>query len=287
MLEVVAGGLVSGLQLRRRLLSILDAVYGVQRHRDKRAFIPVRGELCNELLACAVLLSQVDVDLRAPAAPILLTTDASSTAEASASAFLPAPFSLELTRHGLQRGLWARLLSPAQAYLREHGELEEGQGMPEESYSSHPLWEELCSALQFAQLGSTVQVKVRRHINIGEVRAAVRGEDEVGLRFPGHRYVHLQDSQVSLATFVKGRSSSPSLNRELRRSVPSYLANRIRPAYGYIQSKLNPSDDPTRSALLRKPVKEPEPWLQKGIRGDFAELDSFLESLGLHPCQLE
>ena len=94
MLEVVAGGLVSGLQLRRRLLSILDAVYGVQRHRDKRAFIPVRGELCNELLACAVLLSQVDVDLRAPAAPILLTTDASSTAEASASAFLPAPFSL-------------------------------------------------------------------------------------------------------------------------------------------------------------------------------------------------
>ena len=50
----------------------------------------MKGDLCNELLASAALLCQVDVDLRAlPAAPILLTTDASSTAEASASTFVP------------------------------------------------------------------------------------------------------------------------------------------------------------------------------------------------------
>ena len=39
-----------------------------------RAVLPVKGDLCSELLASAALLCQVDVDLRAPAAPILLTT---------------------------------------------------------------------------------------------------------------------------------------------------------------------------------------------------------------------
>ena len=51
------------------------------------------------------------VDLRAPAAPILLSTDASSSADSSAASFLPPELSLELTRHGLQRGLWAKLPS--------------------------------------------------------------------------------------------------------------------------------------------------------------------------------
>ena len=286
MLEVLAGGLVSGLQLRRRLLCVLDAVYQAQRHRDRRAFVQVRGDLCNELLVGAALLSQADVDLRAVGAPILLTTDASSSAEASAATHVPSRLSLELSRHGLQRGLWAKLLSPAQAYLRERGELEEGEGMPDECYVSHPVWEELCTALQFHQLGQTKQVKARRHINIGEVRAAIKGEEYVARKFPGQRYVHLQDSQVSLACFVKGRSSSPSLNRELRRSLGCYLASRARPSFGYIQSKLNPSDDPTRSAPLRSPSKVSASWLLKAWEGDFDELDVFLHGLGLHPRQL-
>ena len=286
MLEVVAGGLISGLQLRRRLLSLLDSIYRVQQHRDRRSFIPVKGDLCSELLACAALLSQVDVDLRAPAAPLVLTTDASSSAEAGASASLPPALSLELTQHGLQRGLWGKLLSPMQAYLRERGELEEGEGMPDGCYSSHPLWEELCQSLPFSQFGRVVQVKARRHINIGEVRAAIRGEERVLRLFPGHRYVHLQDSQVALASFVKGRSSSASLNRELRRSLPSYLASRIRPAFGYIQSKLNPSDDPTRCATVRAPSKACASWLLRAWQGDFSGLDRFLHDLELDPRQL-
>ena len=151
---------------------------------------------------------------------------------------------------------------------------------------SHPIWEELCSALQFCQVGKTKQVRARRHINIGEVRAAIKGEEYVARRFPGQRYVHLQDSQVSLACFVKGRSSSPSLNRELRRSLGCYLASRARPSFGYFQSKLNPSDDPTRSAPLRSPSKPAASWLLKAWQGDFGELDDFLQSLGLRPRQL-
>ena len=286
MLEVITGSLVSGLQLRRRLLSLLDEVYAVQQHRPRNAFIRVRGNLCNELLTAAALLCQVDVDIRAPGAPLVLTTDASSTAEAGAVAEIPSDLSIELSRHGLQRGLWSRLLSPAQAFLQERGELEECQALPGEAYTSHPLWEEVCCALQFRQFGKIVQVGRRRHINVGEVRAAIRGEEGVGRRYPGSRYIHLQDSQVSLATFVKGRSSSRAINFELRRSLPCYLANRVRPSFGFIRSKLNPSDDPTRSCELRRPSREPSDWFASSLEGNFGPLDVFLYEQELHPEQL-
>ena len=160
--------------------------------------------------------------------------------------------------------------------MQERGDLEEGQALPGEAYTSHPLWEEVCCSLQFRQFGKIVKVSRRRHINVGEVRAAIRGEEGVGKRYPGSRYVHLQDSQVSLATFVKGRSASRAINYELRRSLPCYLANRVRPSFGFFRSKLNPSDDPTRSCELRKPSREPSDWFAAALIGDFAPLDEFL-----------
>ncbi|CAE7232533.1 unnamed protein product [Symbiodinium sp. CCMP2592] len=109
-----------------RLLSILDAVYAVQCHR-------------------------VDVDLRALGSPFLITSDASSTAEAAAGVRIPEHLSVELCCHGLQRA------SGPDFSLRckptgERGELPEDQGMPDEVYTSHPLWEEVCSTLQFFQV---------------------------------------------------------------------------------------------------------------------------------------
>ena len=170
----------------------------MQQHRPRRSFVRVQGDLCNELLAATALLCQVDVDIRAPGAPFILTTDASSTAEAGAVTTIPSDLSVELSRHGLQRGLWSRLLSPAQAFLQERGDLEEEQALPGECYSSHPVWEEVCCALPFRQFGKIVKVGKRRPLNVGEVRAAIRGEEGVRRRHPGSRYVHLQDSQVSL-----------------------------------------------------------------------------------------
>ena len=155
-------------------------------------------------------------------------------------------------RRAQSRGLWSRLLSPAQAFLEERGDLEEEQALPGECYSSHPLWEEVCCVLPFQQFGKIIKVGKRRHINVGEVRAAIRGEEGVGRRRPRCRYVHLQDSQV---------------NFELRRSIPGYLSSRVRPSFGFIRSKLNPSDDPTRSCEMRKPSRDPPPGSPPLFRG--------------------
>ena len=93
----------------------------MQLHRSRKSFVPVTGALADELLACAVLLCQSDVDLRAEGAPLLLCTDASSTREASAVARISEACSVELTRHGLQRGLWCKLLSPLQLIYGREG----------------------------------------------------------------------------------------------------------------------------------------------------------------------
>ncbi|CAE7241985.1 unnamed protein product, partial [Symbiodinium sp. CCMP2456] len=254
MLEVITGSLVSSLQLRRRLLSLLDEVYAAQQHRPRNAFLRVRGDLCNELLAATVLLCQVDVDIRAPGAALVLTTDASSTAEAGAVAEIPAELSVELSRHSLQRGLWSRLLSPAQAFLQERGDLEEGQALPGDSYTSHPLWEEVCCSLQFRQFGKIVKVAKRRHINVGEVRAAIRGEEGIGRRYPGSRYVHLQDSQVSLATFVKGRSSSRAINFELRTEKLSASQRAEALSLGFVLPPAGGSEELTKVCDCPAPI---------------------------------
>ena len=97
------------------------------------------------------------------------------------------------------------------------------------------------------------KVKGRRHINIGEVDAALSAEADMGRKYPGRFYVHLQDSQVSLAALVKGRSASSSLNERLRCSIPQHVTYRTRAFYGFVDSGQNPADDPTEDARSTLP----------------------------------
>ena len=52
-------------------------------------------DLRAELLCAAILLSQSDIDCRAPGAPLLVASDASQHAEAAVAASVPEPFSRE------------------------------------------------------------------------------------------------------------------------------------------------------------------------------------------------
>ena len=133
MLETIAGGLVSAFHLRRRLMSLLEAVYAAQRCRARHEIIPVTRGLRAEFLAFRDFPCLFDIDLRAPAAPLLLSSDASYK-EAGAACSISPELSVALCRHGLQKSLWAGLLSPVQAYRREQGLPYEGDELPEDSY---------------------------------------------------------------------------------------------------------------------------------------------------------
>lgn len=140
--------------------------------------------------------------------------------------------------------------------------------------------------MQFKQYGKIKKVRGRRHINLGEVRAGLAAEKKISQELPDHYYMHLQDSQVSLACMTKGRSSSQAINKELKKSIPTVVGANVRGYYGFIRSKSNPADDPTRKQPVRKPTRLPPRWWTEAEDGRFEELDKFLEENLVHPTQV-
>ena len=170
--------------------------------------------------------------MKTPAAPWIVCSDASDRFEAAAVCKVTPEFSAEAFRRTVQKGLWNKLLVPSSALLRGRGHLEEAEELPGESYSSHLLWEdreEICRTLPFKPWGAVRKARGHRHINVGEVRAAIAAEQQLARSCRGVRFVRLQDSQVGIAAMTKGRSSASLLNKELRSSLGFYLGHDLRP----------------------------------------------------------
>ncbi len=277
LLEVISGALCSVFQTRRRLMSILHEVYAAQRDRQKGDIVRMSSQLKDELMMCVPLLACAIVDMRLGPSEKLVATDASSTAEAGVFANIGKQRTSEFQRFGLQKGLWNRLMAPEKAYFRER----EAEGcdedqLPDEQYSMHPLWREVVRCCTFEAYGPVVQADRREHINLKELNAALQAEKKQGRSEPNSFFVHLQDSQVSLACLVKGRSSSWAVNSKLRKSIPESIANNNRAFYGYVRSALNPADDPTRGEQLRKPSAQFPGWWKELEEGRFENFDNFL-----------
>ena len=97
-------------------------------------------------------------------------------------------------------------------------------------------------------VAESYEFRIQGHINVLELKALVR-TFEWRLRsssFQKCRALHLTDSQVALATSVKGRSSSRALNRLLRKFAALQLAAGIYPLLGWVESDSNPADEPSR-----------------------------------------
>ena len=90
--------------------------------------------------------------------------------------------------------------------------------------------------------------KTAEHINILELRAILHTLEWRARTSTFHscRFLHLSDSQVCLAVLTKGRSSSRKVNRLLRRVSALCLALNVYPLWAWIESRLNPADEPSR-----------------------------------------
>ena len=287
LLEVISGSLVSVFQCRRRFLSILEEVYAAQRGRGKKDIVFISQALQTELLCACALVSITVVDFRLKPSTRVVASDSSSTKQAAVCCHLGAAAVGELQKHCLQKGLWNRLLSPSAAYLREKGLLSEDSELPDKQYMMHPAFEEIVSSQKFKQFGKVTGKSSRSHINVGEMKAALLAERLQGALSPGKFYLHLQDSQVSLAALVKGRSSSRHLNLLMKQSIPYLVGSNIRPFYAFVRSAKNPSDDPTRGAPVREPVRAEADWLRRLEGGDPEPFEEFLEAADLHPAALQ
>ena len=86
------------------------------------------------------------------------------------------------------------------------------------------------------------------HINVLELRSilhALEWRSRV-TSFKSCRFLHLSDSQVCLSVLTKGRSSSRPINRLLRRVAALCLALDLLPLWAWVESRLNPADEPSR-----------------------------------------
>eukprot|EP00435_Cladocopium_sp_Y103_P029655 s4131_g7.t1 len=272
LLQILTGSWVSVLQIRRRMLCLLDHLYFAQ-----------QGRLQEEVIQ----LSEDAKSLR-PGPDCCGRFESSESWRALASeeftASVKAPISCslarEVQRHCLARGAWNKLLTPWESWLKSHGQLFEENELPAGvPLVSHPLWLELAESLQF-HLHHKRQCLGRKHINILELQSILEVEERLARRRRDCRYVLGADSQVALAALVKGRSSSPCLNTLLRRSLPNVLGNGLYGSYGFLPSLSNVADDPTRSVEIRAPSRMPVFDLKASLAGDFHSLDAWLGKVG-------
>ncbi|CAE7244239.1 unnamed protein product [Symbiodinium sp. CCMP2456] len=287
LLEVLAGSWVSVVSYRRRLLSLLNHIYVIQRGKSRDAIVPSTPGLRAELFVLCALAPFIVCDMRASSSGCLVCTDASDMVGAGACVNIEKVWAKELHRHALSKGLWNRLLRPSECLLRRSGDLDQEDELPGESYRTHALWSSLCRFLQFKVLGSFKR-RGSTHINVKEAESYLAVEEHLAAGvWESARTLGLLDSQVVLGALIKGRSSSPSLNVLLQGSVPAYVFFNVHPSYSFVASEDNPSDDPSRLRPIRSPSAPVPAWFTAGAAGDFSELDLFLESFGLLPDQLQ
>ena len=286
LLEVIAGCWVAVLQVRKRMMSLLEQVYVAQRGRLAGDVVALSPALISELWLLVTLAPLACTNLRASTLPELHLTDASNWGTAHVTATLELPLARELHRHALVRGLWNKLLTPWKVWLKEAGRLLLDEELPDGvPLVTHPLWCELAQILQFRP-GHRRRARRRAHINILEVMAILILEETLAERSPGTRPLVGSDSQVSIAALLKGRSSSPAINRCLQRSLANHLGAELYPSYGFVPSMLNVADDPTRHVGIRRPSKAPPAWFTCASAGDFKLLDAWLAKIGFDPLTL-
>eukprot|EP00435_Cladocopium_sp_Y103_P033667 s2641_g8.t1 len=283
LLQVLSGSWISILQVRRRMLCLLDHLYAAQQGRDQAALVELSPELKSELWSLCALGPIAVADLKAASHPELFLSDASEEFTASVRTEITGEFCRELQRHCLARGAWGKLLSPWQSWLKSHEALADDEELPSGvPLVSHPLWLELAETMQFRH-HHRKPCQTKKHINILELQSILEVEERLAQRHQDCRYVLGADSQVALAVIVKGRSSSAALNTLLRKSLPNVLGHGLYGSYGFIPSLANVADDPTRSVRIREPRRLPVFDLRASLDGCFHSLDAWLGRIGFTP----
>ena len=280
LMQVVVGSLISLFLYRRRLLSLLDPLFDAYRGAGPQAILSLSGEVKSTLLLCGMLLPLAVTNLRAAVPEEIAASDASSWGEAAVVGSIPRLFGKEMLRHSLRRSVWSKLLAPADAWMKSHDLLSAEDELPAETYQSNPLFELCAEAPTYRLLFSSAK-SGSRHINIGELRAALRTERLLGERKPSSRVLLGADSQVALGSLIKGRASSRALNQELMRSLPWMLGLDVYLECLYFHTKLNRGDDPTRGRTIRPASREWPRWMDDLKELDYESFDLWLHEHGL------
>ena len=279
LLHIISGSWVSVLLFRRRLLCLLDLIVEAVRGKHDEDIVQLSPSLRLELISLVLLAPLAVSNPRADVAPWLGATDASNWGVAHVRADVPPEVAGELYRFTEQRGKWTRILPSSKRWLRGHGLLDPELEMPDGSvYGMATPFEQSIPAVQF-RYKSSAKYRRRPHINIGECGALMDAERAAARERPCSRIVAVSDSQVVVGAATKGRSASPALNGRLQQGLATFLGGDIYTVLAWVPSAMNPGDDPTRDAPVRKPSAPLPDWWDEVASGEQALLDSRVAKL--------
>ena len=282
LLQTLAGSWVSVFMYRRRWLCTLSEIFRETHDRDPREVIRLPMALRAELLTIAAVSLHAYTDLKSQVSSRVYTTDASNTVLAFSRTFWDPEVAREIYRHMPLKGGWNRLLKPADAWRHEHGLLEPELSVPGPALPELPAATALVRSSKF-EVCKVWRYARQTHINVGELRAAVGAEIHHASVECRSRFLVFGDSMVSTCACLKGRSSSPALNRVLLKSLPYHAGSVLFPCYGWLRSADNPCDDPTRFRDIREPCLPSPSWASDISAGSFASFDAYLSGVQNHP----
>ena len=224
--------------LERSKLSVYDDVYGFAASSPEAEQRCVPRTCLTELLCGVVLGPFWGFDMRTPHQPLIVASDASTSFGLGVS----------VTELPLER---VRALSRLDVRTGDHVVLGCAvEGDKDRLGTPHSL------DLEFSDFTTVLSVKAEKeHINIMEGKAFLLALRWVLRRPQLHkrRLVVLIDSKVWIGAAAKGRSSSPSLLRLLRRVAALVLGTGLVVHYLFIPSAHNPADAPSRGLQATKP----------------------------------
>ena len=279
LLETLAGAWISILTMRRRMFCVLDIIFEPLGIADGNKIIALSPALQDEIsvLCCTFLLAVAD--LRADFLPMVSATDASGDYLSAVRAELPAESCKEFSRFSLKKGTWSRLLPPGRAELRARAKLDPSDELPGVGLTSHPLWSILARGLKYEEVWVS-EVFGNPHINLLELKAFLKEEKRLSSIHQQKRCLSGLDSQVCLGALVKGRSSSPAINRALRSALAYPLGSSFHNYFMYFLSEENRADGPSRQRPPAEPDMRLPSWFSEVSLGDCQAFDSWLAGLG-------
>ena len=251
----LVGSLVHPFMHCRHLMSSLSLTYdfmqSMPHHEEQR----IPAAVCDELLACSLLLACSYADLRAQVSTTISATDATPQRGGACRAVLPQKLCNALYRRGEQRG--------------EHGCLRwtdvESELRPTRMQRPTTELDEIVTCLPWTDPRGW-NFKRTQHINIQELLAVL---DEVRLRInqglQRSRIIIMIDSRVCVGAIAKGRSSSKLLNTHLRRLSILALAARVQVRVVWTATSANPADAPSRGVELPARTLMPH-WIHKLVK---------------------
>lgn len=200
------------------------------------------GAVREELLCLALLLPLSHANIRHEVSCRVGATDASLSGGGRACTLTTPGIAQTLLRYGVHKGEAVRL------------DWASGSLAPPSELSPAPI--ELEHLMNAHVWNTTHKCKFghKQHINLLEMKM-VKAElvERVQTSTEGTRHVVLVDSRVVAGAFGRGRSSSKQLNRIIRSMLGWVVAGRKDIILCWVQSKMNPSDHPSRGAAIPEP----------------------------------